>query len=166
MKCSKYMVYKVSPSSLFPLFHAPCVSCCLSEPPLFGIVPACFIKPSCLFCRVWTGPASSRSTWWLTRIQGRRSHWVTWERSTWPDSTASPCPILTVTSPQGLSPPHTVHTHSSFSCLRVVAEKDGMRPRPPSEVVWPADGSQSVLETFWVCLHLCFRVQTNHSNWF
>lgn len=31
------------------------------------------------------------------RIQERRLHWVTLARSSWPDSTASPCRILTVT---------------------------------------------------------------------
>ena len=44
------------------------------------------------------GPASNQLTWLLTRIQERRLHWVTSERSSWPDSTASPCRILTVTS--------------------------------------------------------------------
>lgn len=41
---------------------------------LFEIVPSCFIKPSCLICRIWMGPASSQLTSLLMRIHERRLH--------------------------------------------------------------------------------------------
>lgn len=61
------------------------------------------VLPFCFNCRIWTAPASNQLTWLLTRIQEQRLHWVTLERSSWLDSTTSPCPILTVTSSSVIS---------------------------------------------------------------
>lgn len=109
---SKNFLFSFFP--LFPLCQSHCVSCYVSELLLFGIMPACFIKPSCLICRVWMGPASNQLTWLLTRIQEQRLHWVTSERSSWLDSTASPCPILTVTPSSFITFQHCSHPAPDF----------------------------------------------------
>lgn len=111
--------YFLSPScfplSFFTLSHSHCVSHCVSELLLlFGIMPACIIKQSCLNCRIWMGPASNQLTWLLTRIQEQRLHWATLARSSWLDSTASRCPILTVTSAPFITFQHCSHPAPDF----------------------------------------------------